>query len=169
MNHAATTNCVWGQVERFQDGSARMLCVDCGDWTPKINGDLTRICKNCPAKKALLPVRMSVGTKLREIIHELRVGEQEGCQCAQLELELNIAGPALCRAERAAILVRLRKNAGQYGIKDWMVAAVAAIRRGMTFIRVRDILGSLLDEAIRRAEAIEANGATGNIPPEKLL
>ncbi len=158
MNHT-TANCVWGSVESLGLGRARMQCVDCGEWTPPITGDLLRVSKQCPAKNQLLPVRLNVGSQLRRIIDDLNVNKRAGCGCDQLEFDLNVAGPAVCRAQRAAIIVRLRKNASYYGVGDWTKAAVAAIKRGMTFIKLRDVVGSLLDEAIRRAETEEASRA----------
>lgn len=63
-------------------------------------------------------------------------------------------GAAGCREHRAEIVGWLQEAREKYGWSSRLTAGLRSVTSGLVFrIRLTDPLGSLVDEAIRRAEA----------------
>lgn len=95
-----------------------------------------------------------VGDHLKDVTAELGITMKQGCSCASLAAEMNRRGPDGCRAKRDKLVAEMVKNAQRYSWGDVAWAAVNAVKTGLAWhINPLDPYGSLLDEAIRRAEA----------------
>ena len=69
---------------------------------------------------------------------------------------MNGWGPAGCRLARDEIVNGMKANAAAYGWGDVTKAAVLAVRTGLVWqLNPLDVYGSLVDEAIRRAEQVQ--------------
>lgn len=78
----------------------------------------------------------------------------ESCNCNALRSEMNALGVDGCRRMRDHLLVQLRDNAAHVPWTSYATATVAAVRTGIAWrLNPLDPVGSLLDEAIRRAES----------------
>ena len=94
-----------------------------------------------------------VGDHLKDVTAELGLTMKQGCNCASLAAEMNRRGPDGCRAKREKLVAELENNAKKYSWGDVARAAVNAVKTGLAWkINPLDPYGSLLDEAIRRAE-----------------
>ena len=66
---------------------------------------------------------------------------------------MNDWGPTGCRLARSEIVETMKMNAKQYGWKTVATAAALAVRNGLAWkLNLQDVFGSLVDEAIKRAE-----------------
>lgn len=117
-------------------------CPDCG----KEYRHGTR--RNCPAKKGLLN---GPGTELRKLIKEIGV-KFECSACAQMAIQANRWGIDGCRLpeNRAAIIAKLKAGVKEASWSDWLAAAGGMARAD--WFSILDPFGSIVDEAIRRAE-----------------
>lgn len=98
-----------------------------------------------------------VGDHLKDVTAELGITMKQGCSCASLAAEMNRRGPDGCRAKREKLVAEMVKNAQRYSWGDVAWAAVNAVKTGLAWhINPLDPYGSLLDEAIRRAETAVA-------------
>lgn len=78
---------------------------------------------------------------------------KQGCNCPALLKEMNGLGPDGCRRDRERLVAALVENAKKYTWGEKFVAAVKAVVTGLAWqIDLTDPYGSLLDEAIRRAD-----------------
>lgn len=94
------------------------------------------------------------GTEFRRITRELRVNENEGCDCAKLEREMNAAGIEGCRARRAEFIDRIKANAKRYRLADFAAAGWQAVIQGKPWT-----IEGLYDLAISRAsQSFQASG-----------
>ena len=99
------------------------------------------------------PRAKGVGDHQKDAIAELGIHPKHGCGCDSLASEMNRLGPDGCRRDRARLVEKLKLNAQQYSWGDVARAAVNAVKTGLAWkINPLDPYGSLLDEAIRRAE-----------------
>lgn len=72
-------------------------------------------------------------------------------------LKMNRWGTAGCRERREEIVTHLQKQAEKFGWTGLLYVAARTIGSGLAFrLSLIDPIGSLVDEAIRRAEAKEA-------------
>ena len=95
------------------------------------------------------------GTELKALLASLGLTPASGCDCNARAAQMNAWGVAGCRERRAEIVAWLREQATK---ASWSLAAVAAwkaLKGFRRWFRVRDPLGSIVDEAIRRAEGKE--------------
>lgn len=107
--------------------------------------------RNCPAK-AHLKKRPRPGTEFYKLARQLGVQPKPGCTCGAVAARMNVLGVAGCQAHRGELLAALAENYQLYGLKDKLTAAVHAVASGLAFrLDPRDPLGSLFDEALRRA------------------
>ena len=98
-----------------------------------------------------------VGDHMKDAIAELGIHPKHGCGCDSLASEMNCLGPDRCRRDRARLVEKLKLNAQQYSWGDVARAVVNAVKTGLAWkINPLDPYGSLLDEAIRRAETAVA-------------
>ena len=102
-----------------------------------------------------------VGSQLWRLLESLGVKLSARCDCLAWARKLNDWGPAGCRLARAEITDHLRTARAELGWSAAVTAAVAAVRTGLAWrINPIDPYGSLVDEAIRRAEE-----AASHTPP----
>jgi hypothetical protein len=95
-----------------------------------------------------------VGSHLWRLLSSLGIEHRDDCDCLSWAERMNAWGPAGCRQQRADIVTHMRASAQNYGWGDLAKAAAKAIATGLALrINPLDVYGSLLDEAIRLAEA----------------
>jgi hypothetical protein len=102
---------------------------------------------------------MGPGTELKAIFAELGIYPRRACDCNRRAEEMDRLGVEGCRAGREEILGWLRH---QQAARSWadkiahaFTAGTALVRGRTSWLRLDDVAGSLLDEALRRAEAKE--------------
>lgn len=97
------------------------------------------------------------GTELKRLFDSLDINERLDCDCEWMMREMNALGAAGCRRERPRLVKALKANAKKYSWVDTIRAAkkVAASELALQ-IDLRDPIGWLFDEAVRRWEAREA-------------
>jgi hypothetical protein len=96
-----------------------------------------------------------VGDHMKDVTAELKLVMKQGCGCASLAAEMNRLGAEGCRRDRARLVPKLQENAKRYSWGDVAKAAFSAMTTGLVWrLDLTDVYGSLLDEAIRRAEAV---------------
>jgi hypothetical protein len=151
----------------------RHVCARCGlSWT---SADKEAV-RNCPvlieahfpaglAHVTVTPPDDGPGTEYATIVHLL--GFVEECSaCQGLRNEMNVLGASGCRRHRDILVQRLKQNAEKKATAWSKVrAAIAAATHGMTFINPRDPVGSIFDEAVRRAQQKADPRADGAGPP----
>lgn len=100
------------------------------------------------------------GTEITAMFKALGAEPKPGCLCAVRADQMDRLGIDGCREHRAEVLGWLREAYDVTGWAERFKAARLALTTGLAFkIDWRDPLSSLLDEAIRRAEAAERDRA----------
>ncbi len=100
------------------------------------------------------------GTELHDLYASLGVNMMAGCPCRSRIAQMNGWGVAGCREHRDEIIAWMREMAPKYGWRDKLAAAAAAIASGLAWkIDWLDPFAGIVDEAILRAEAKEAEAA----------
>lgn len=114
------------------------------------------------AKQAPVPIG-GPGSELKALISSLGIQPKPECGCNKLAAEMDAWGVAGCRARFHEIVGRIQDNAAAWG---WSLAlsapkvAVNAVTTGLAWkLNALDPIGSLVTEAIRRAETKERNVA----------
>ena len=95
------------------------------------------------------------GQQLKQVILELgpTINGSGGCKCESYALQMDAWGVSGCRERRDEIIARLQDQAGKASWLTWLSAvATGAFAPPAWFIRL-DPFGSMVDEAVRRAEA----------------
>ena len=96
---------------------------------------------------------VDVGSQLWRLLSSLKIHHTPTCDCLTLAERMNALGPVGCRRERADLVAQMRTNASAYGWGAVAIAAGRAVVTGLVLhINPLDPYGSLLDEAIRRAD-----------------
>jgi len=105
--------------------------------------------QNPDAKPA--PAVSGPGTELTALLASLGIAPLSNCPCKARACQMDAWGPAGCREHRAVIIGWLNES------WNWKAAAGAARQAVVSGLATRlnplDPVGSLVDEAIRRAEA----------------
>lgn len=110
-----------------------------------------------------------VGSQLWRLLESVGIQHAADCDCLAWAERMNAWGPAGCRQQRVAIAAHMRDSARSYGWGDLAQAAAKAVTTGLVLrLNPLDIYGSLLDEAIRLAEAA-AIVAAAEPPPIDIL
>lgn len=100
-----------------------------------------------------------VGSQLWKLLEELGVKHTPNCPCLTWAERMNKWGPEGCRQQEKAITRHMKSSAKNYGWGDIAQVISKAARSGLIFkINPVNIYGSLLNEAIRRAESVIYNG-----------
>lgn len=141
------------------DGKYRYLCTICNEPTRNRspNVHIKRKCAGSP------PPGFGPGTELEKILHgELGIAD-DGCKlCKAIADRMDRAGPDGVRRRRAEFAEHLRKAADKKGWGTKLTAALGSVTSGLALrIKPWDIYGSLIDEAIRRAEAANPPASLG--------
>ena len=121
----------------------------------------TRICDRCRSYEngAEEPQRPDLkscsvappGAQLHAILISIGLIESTGCHCDERAAEMNAWGPDGCREHREEIIGWLKESAGKLSIAQQAKAFVMLAAE--TRWNPLDPFGSIVDEAIRRAEA----------------
>jgi hypothetical protein len=94
------------------------------------------------------------GNRLKEIIGSVGLEKTGGCRCDEMLVKMNAWGIDGCREHRAEIIAHLKAAYKETSWADFATASAKAIASGLAFsINPLDPFGSLVDEAIRRAES----------------
>jgi hypothetical protein len=94
-----------------------------------------------------------VGSQMWNLLEELGVQHTPTCPCLAWAERMNKWGPAGCRANRQAITAHMADSAKNYKWGDVAKAVAKAVQSGLAFrLSPLDPFGTLLNEAIRRAE-----------------
>jgi SAM-dependent methyltransferase len=96
-----------------------------------------------------------VGSHLWRLLSSLGIEHRDDCDCLAWAERMNAWGPVGCRQQRAAIVQHMRDSASHYGWGSLAAAAAKSITTGLVWrLNPLEPYGSLLDEAIRRSEAV---------------
>lgn len=130
--------------------NADLTCPRCGFNVGKIGGDASwRM--NCPLGAG----SPAPGTHLHLLISELGGKPTSGCGCTAYAQQMDSWGVEKCREQRAEIVEHLRKAYKGTSYAELTKAIAKSVTSGLAFkLNPLDPLGSLVDEAIRRAEAV---------------
>lgn len=105
------------------------------------------------------------GAELKAILRELGFKGLPGCDCDAKAGQMNLWGAAGCRARQGEITDWMRQAAARLGWAEWFKAAARAVVRGWALrLDPRDPAPALVEEAIRRAEAREAQASAPVTP-----
>lgn len=106
------------------------------------------------ARLAAILAGTGPGSQLWRLLKSLGVRHTPTCPCLGFAERMNAWGVAGCRLARAEIVEHMRTHAQAYGWGTFVQAAGRAVLTGLAWrIDLTDPYGSLVDEAIRRAEA----------------
>lgn len=110
------------------------------------------------------PAPTGPGTEFKGLAESLGMKPVAGCSCAALRAEMDALGVSGCRRDRDRLLKAARLNYAEYSIWAKFKAAVRLPTSGLLLkINPADPVGSLFDEAVRRAEA--SSRVTGDPSP----
>lgn len=92
------------------------------------------------------------GTELKRLLGELGLTPVSGCGCDDRAALMDSWGVAGCRERRAEILAWLTDAREKAGWRVTLAAGLRALSGAIEGLDLRDPLGWLVDEAIRRAD-----------------
>lgn len=142
----------------------RAFCEDNPQWEPVFytSNEFGLTVLGCqeqdkPKKKIMAwKLGKGPGTELKKMNSELGINPAENCSCNRLAAEMDWLGVEGCRRQRMMIIQGLKENSVKYKWTDLMMAGIrSATCSFVTKINPLDIFGSMVDEAIRRAEQNE--------------
>lgn len=118
---------------------------------------MSRIPEDRPAEEIrLIPPGKGPGTELKYLIGTMGIAERIGCDCNRKAQQMDLWGIEVCKEKRDTIVGWMHNGAKAWGWADKIKAAAKAVKSGLAFkLDPTDPYGSLIDEAIRRAEANE--------------
>ena len=103
------------------------------------------------------------GTELKAMLLALGIQSMASCRCQEMAQRMDDLGVQGCREHRAELVEYLRQQVPALATHELALAAIRAVWSGLAIhLSLTDPVGSLLDEAIRRA----ANAASG-APPRR--
>lgn len=141
------TDCTFTEFETpREDRKRRVRCGQCGQLSGWTAQPLYKIHANCRMAEQL----PDPGRELAKLIKEL--GVKIDCKaCSELAYKMRVWGVDGCREHRSELVKEISSRLGDV---SWFTRIAAATRAAFTFnIDLLDPVGSLVDEAIRRAEA----------------
>lgn len=98
-----------------------------------------------------LPSKARPGSELKAIFKALGISACVACKL--LAKQMNRWGVDGCRDNRDYIIEQLTKRMDELGMGERLVIAARGVATGLAFkLDLADVVGSLVDEAIRRAE-----------------
>lgn len=107
------------------------------------------------------------GTELTVILKDLGAPAEKCASCVSFAHVMNLWGVAGCKAKRETIVARLNDQKTKRGWTFTAGAVLKAVTTGLAFsINPLDPIGSIVDEAIRRAEVKEAAAAEPKQQPK---
>jgi hypothetical protein len=136
-----------------------MICPICGfkaggrDWHKNCTGPEST---GPPRPTPIPPLGYGPGGELKNLFASYRLTGAQGCGCDQYAEQMDRWGVEGCREHRAEIVARLEAARGQLGWTEHLIATAHALKQvvaGGFVPSTTDPCGSLVDEAIRRAQA----------------
>lgn len=132
--------------ELLSDG--RLRCPTCSDETSRIWSHVPREkwpSRQCGVTASVPQLVFGVGDYLAKLLATMPFAKPDsGCGCGPMQADMNIWGPSGCRDRRAEIVAHLVKKSK---------AESTELPFGLD---LADLLGELVDEAIRLAEVAPA-------------
>lgn len=90
------------------------------------------------------------------MLEDIGIRPSAHCPCRKMARKMDRRGPQWCRENRQEIVDHIQQQMDSRGWKEKLTAAARATASGLAFhLNPLDIPGSLVDEAIRRAEAAD--------------
>lgn len=120
--------------------------------TPAVHGKPNILPDGRARVKAETP-QEGPGTELRKMLASIGIEPGPTCPCHDMMQKMNRWGVAGCREHRGEIVMHVQEQMGHRSWREKLSAAAKAATNGLA-IRLNpvDIPGSLLNEALRRAE-----------------
>lgn len=122
--------------------------------------------KRKPARKkpATEPAPTSgPGTELHAMLENIGIRPSAHCPCRKMARKMDRWGVEGCRQNRQEIIDHIQQQMDARGWADKLAAASRAAVSGLAFrLNPLDIPGSLVDEAIRRAEVTSRSASAGS-------
>lgn len=107
------------------------------------------------------------GSQLFRLLKSYGFRPKPGCKCRQLAERMNALGPAGCRRERADLAAQIRANLVHYRWGELAAIAARALGHRLTWrLDLSDVIGSLIDEAIRLAEHAQLSVVSSQLPTD---
>lgn len=170
VNVPGENSCQCGGVIHL-DTSCTQFCLSCSAWASSVTFVPSGTWVSCggaepncgalmAARAAMTPEQWAIeaarqqgpGTELKTLLADLGFKTESACGCKSLARQMDRWGVDGCRQRRAEIVNRLRANQKKVKWYEQVKAAARSVQSGLAFkIRLNDIAGSLVDEAIRRA------------------
>ncbi len=146
-----------------KNGYQSARCARCGFEIPKYpaNHDLQIPCSGSRRQVVV----DGPGTELKKILNGLGLKPKAQCGCDAKVAEMNVLGPDGCRQRRAELIEHLK---GAYHTIGWIeLLEIGAKVIAEPWFSITDPIGSMLDEAIRRADtSSQLTGTTSSaLPP----
>lgn len=134
----------------------------CARYAREMSGRLREICagtvltpEKCEAYKrhwqAEASGRLPPGRQLRRLLAENEIVGEDSCGCAVKAKQMDIWEVDGCKERRGEIIDWLRESASTKGWAEKIAAGVKLL--GQSWFNPLDSYGSIVDEAIKRAEA----------------
>jgi hypothetical protein len=145
-------SCAWQKIDRVDD-TWRWVCPRSGFKTNPTKSE--RITGSCPTCVQVAKPCYGPGDHLHRILLMLGFSPSSGCGCKDRLTKMNTTwGVDGCRERRAEIAQWLRDGAYKnLTVASLRKAAARAVTSGLAFkLSPLDPFGSLVDEAIKRAE-----------------
>lgn len=95
------------------------------------------------------------GTELKALLASVGIHPGPTCPCHDMARKMDEWGVTGCREHRGEIVMHIQGQMGNRSWREKLSAAAKATASGLAFrLSPTDIPGSLVDEAIRRAETV---------------
>jgi hypothetical protein len=161
LDALGSVRCDWEDIEppTPRAGARFVRCRKCGTtaWTRAPNEDTITV-GGCGGRGKAID---GPGSELKALLQSLRVDTSASCQCEARAAQMNAWGPGVCRVRREEIVAWLKKSYAKTSwpsvIRSARSAAFGRIGISLAIAYARGgtvgVLGWLVDEAVRRAEA----------------
>lgn len=114
---------------------------------------VSRECEPVPVKIGAERSAGGPGTELMALLHGLGIEPPPDCPCHEHAEQMDRWGVDRCRANRETIIGWLNEARAEWGWGAFILPGVRTLVSGLAFqLSIRDPVGSLVDEAIERAE-----------------
>lgn len=121
---------------------------------PKVKMPKPKAACSVPKKKVGRP-----GDELAALFAKIGViaSDNDQCHCQDMINQMNAWKVEGCVTNKDKIVQAITENANKLGWLEYAVLAKKAVAAGLTFINPFNIIGSFVDEAIRRATKSQEN------------
>lgn len=102
-------------------------------------------------------IDLGPGTELHKILESIGINPSVACDCRAKTRQMDVWGPQGCRENKLTIVQWMREGLPRWGWTSKLKAAALAVTTGLAFVLDwDDPFPSMIEEAIRRSEAVEA-------------